>query len=151
MLEAIRGFTHAEQSYFRGHPGRFHFFHPLGLPGVGFHGVVVIAGLIGAHEYARMARPDSESWERWSFVVICTAVIVWPLILPVWQGYTHGVALSMGFFAMALLRLARHSRSRRDESFEPRPCRPDLSPERPFHSSYFFEIDLTVSGSFSSP
>ena len=79
----------------------------LVCPAWAFHGVVVIAGLIGAHEYARMARPDSESWERWSFVVICTAVIIWPLILPVWQGYTHGVALSMGFFAMALLRLAR--------------------------------------------
>ena len=79
----------------------------LVCPAWAFHGVVVIAGLIGAHEYARMARPKAESWERWSFVIICTAVIVWPLILPIWQGYTHGVALSMGFFAMALIRLAR--------------------------------------------
>ena len=123
----------------------------LVCPAWAFHGVVVIAGLIGAHEYARMARPDSESWERWSFVVICTAVIIWPLILPVWQGYTHGVALSMGFFAMALLRLAR-----------PLPIESAMNRlsldlagliylGATFPFIYFFEIDLTVSGSFSSP
>ncbi len=79
----------------------------LACPAWGFHAVVVVAGLIGAHEYSRMARPDAVQWERWVFVLICIAVIVWPLVLPHWNGYTHGVALSMGFFAMALLRLAR--------------------------------------------
>ena len=79
----------------------------LVCPPWGFHLVVVLAALIGAHEYSKMSRPDAELWERWVFIGMCTAVVVWPLAQHVLPGYSHGIALSIGFFAMALLRLAR--------------------------------------------
>ena len=69
--------------------------------------VVGAALLIGASEYQRMARPDADTTDRVIFMLVCLAVVAWPLVAKIWPIYQHGFALAMGFIVLACARLAR--------------------------------------------
>ncbi len=72
-----------------------------------FAGVVALAGAVGAREYQRMARPEAETVDVVLFVLVCEAVILWPVIAMKCTGYSHGLALALGFILLAVMRLAR--------------------------------------------
>jgi phosphatidate cytidylyltransferase len=79
----------------------------LYTPWWGFAVVVGLAGALGGREYLRMARPEATSGEHLLFIVSCLAVVLWPVIARVCPGYSHGIALGVSFFVLALARLAR--------------------------------------------
>lgn len=69
--------------------------------------VVVLALFICAGEYQKMARPEASGFERGAFLAACLAVVCWPVIARALPMYTHGVAFLLGFFVLAIARLAR--------------------------------------------
>ena len=79
----------------------------LKTPWWGFGIVVVVAGLLSANEYARMARPKAPVSDRIIFLCVCALVISWPIIARCAPLFQHGVALTVGFFILAGWRLAR--------------------------------------------
>jgi len=69
--------------------------------------VVLLALVLCAGEYQKMARPDASGFERGAFLFACLLVVCWPVINRELPMYTHGVAFLLAFFVLAFGRLAR--------------------------------------------
>ncbi len=71
-------------------------------------GIVVLAAMIvSAGEYQNMAHPEADKVDRLLLVLACLSVIAFPIVQPSYAFYGHGTAMLVGFFTLAIGRLAR--------------------------------------------
>lgn len=82
----------------------------LYTPWWGFAGVVVLAAMIGAREYLRMARPDASGGDLALFVIACLLGVSHPILTRLWPEMLPSsplVYLAVAFLILAGTRLAR--------------------------------------------
>lgn len=69
--------------------------------------VVLLALIICADEFQKMARPDGTAADRMIFLVAALALVCWPVIEQYVPVYRHEVAFLLAFFLLAIGRLLR--------------------------------------------